>query len=697
MNRMMSVEVPSNAWVDGTILSWKERGLQSRFSSHRDFTADLEDSKSIDRETLVNILNHLHFTNGSVRAILWNASGRDKVFVNAKPQPCLGKELVCRLSDGTGPDFEGTNYQFLHLLIDDGRRMIVTSPSLKAQDSESFTVELPEIGHVVGERWTKRYAPRAVTVEVDQGAFEAKGELLDFSPMGFCIKVTPKDHSFRHWFSSEELVTVRIRDKKQILFSGGCRCIREGSGSKEREIVVVPAREDLRVFPRRKIRNPRQRLLPPPYVVFDHPFCNKRVKLDVSDISTSGFSVHEKAREGYLIQGMVIPKLKINFSGGLEIECIAQVVYRAEENEKTDRYGLSILDMDPNSYGRLAHIITNALDPHVFVSCDVDMDALWEFFFKTGFIYPKKYGLICSQLEGFAETYRKLYQESPEIAKHFTYQKNGEIYGHISMIRAYEKAWLIHHHAATTMENRRAGFSVLKGIMYYLNDMHRLPSAKLDYVMSYFRPDNRFPNRVFGEFSRVQENPRSCSMDLFSYLPYTSLSVGAGLPDGWLLGRCSARDIRELNRFYGDRSGGLFLDVLSLGPKKHVSESLEDTCAKLGFFRKSRVYSLTNQGKLNAVLIADQSDLGLNLSELLNSIKVMITNPEDLPWDVLSTAISQLLGQYHMKKVPVLFYPTEYVETHNVPYEKLYHLWILNTRYGDEYMKFVHDNFRLKY
>ena len=97
MNRMMPVEVPSNAWVGGTILSWKERGLQSRFSSHRDFTADLEDSKSIDRETLVNILNHLHFTNGSVRAILWNVSGRDRVLVNAKPQPCLGKELICRL------------------------------------------------------------------------------------------------------------------------------------------------------------------------------------------------------------------------------------------------------------------------------------------------------------------------------------------------------------------------------------------------------------------------------------------------------------------------------------------------------------------------------------------------------------------------------------------------------------------------
>jgi len=694
---MMPTEVPSNAQVGGTILSGKKRHFKSHFSSHRDFTADLEHSKRIDREALINIFNHLHFTNGSVMVLLWNAATGDEVLVNAKPQPCLGKKLVCRLSDEWSTDFSGSNYQFLHLLIDDGKRMIVTSPNLKEQKSESITVELPEIGHVVGERRARRYTPREVTVEVDQGAFEATGELLDFSPVGFCIKVSPKNHSSRHWFSSEELVTVRIRDERRILFSGACQCIREGGGSQEGEIVVVPAREDISVFHKRKIRNPRQRLLPPPVVIFDHPLCNRRVKLDVSDISTSGFSINERAGEGCLIPGMIIPKLKINFSGALEIECIAQVVYRAKENEKTDRYGLSILDMAPNSYSRLAHVLTNALDSHVFVSCDVDMDALWEFFFKTGFIYPKKYGLICSQREGFEETYRKLYQESPEIAKHFTYEKNGEIYGHISMIRAYEKAWLIQHHAATTIENRRAGFVVLKGIMHYLNDMHRLPSAKLDYVMSYFRPDNRFPNRVFGEFSRVQENPRICSMDLFSYLPYTSLSVGAGLPDGWSLERCSARDIRELNGFYGDRSGGLFLDVLSLGTRKQISESLEDACQKLGFFRKFRVYSLTNQGKLGAVLIADQSDLGLNLSELLNSIKVMITNPENLPWDVLSTAISQLLGRYHMKKVPVLFYPTEYVETHNVPYEKLYQLWILNTRYGDEYMEFVHDNFRLKY
>ncbi|MBW1912508.1 MAG: pilus assembly protein PilZ, partial [Deltaproteobacteria bacterium] len=94
------------------------------------------------------------------------------------------------------------------------------------------------------------------------------------------------------------------------------------------------------------------------------------------------------------------------------------------------------------------------------------------------------------------------------------------------MVRAYQKAWLLQHHAARAMDSKRTGFIVLKQIMHYLNDMYRLPSAKMDYVMCYFQPANKFPDRVFGGFARSLKNPRGCSMDLFAYLPYTGLSLG---------------------------------------------------------------------------------------------------------------------------------------------------------------------------
>ena len=397
------------------------------------------------------------------------------------------------------------------------------------------------------------------------------------------------------------------------------------------------------------------------------------------------------------MQGMIIPELIIDFAGAVGMKCSAQVIYRSEEKGKGIRCGLSILDMDVNTYSRLTHILTSALDPHARISSEIDMEALWEFFFKTGFIYPTKYRLIQSHRESFKKIYKKIYQESPEIEKHFTYHRNGMIYGHISMVRAYERAWMIHHHAARTMDNRRAGFTVLKQIIHYLNDMHRLPSAKMDYVMSYFRPESIFPDRVFGDFANALNNPRGCSMDLFSYLPYTSLSLGMKLPEGWSLRESSKLDLWDLKRFYSHCSGGLLLDAFGLAQEDSGGESLEEVYSRLGFLRNRTAYSLTHKDDLNAVLIVNRSNLGINLSELLNGITVLVTNSEDLPWNVLSTAIAQLTGAYNMERVPVLFYPFDYVKAEHVPYEKHYQLWILNVRYGNEYMEYMQKRFKISY
>jgi len=353
--------------------------------------------------------------------------------------------------------------------------------------------------------------------------------------------------------------------------------------------------------------------------------------------------------------------------------------------------------MGIQAYSSLTHILTSAMDPHAYVSTDVDMDALWEFFFETGFIYPKKYRLIQPQRSQFKETYKKLYQDNPEIARHFTYQRNGRIFGHISMVRAYERAWMIHHHAAKAMENKRTGFMVLKQIMHYLNDMHRLPSACMDYTICYFRPENKFPDRVFGGFAREHNNPRGCSLDLFGYLPYTPLSLGTKLPEGWTLSLSSDRDLWEFEHFYMSHSGGLLLDAMGLRHTDAGEHSVEEIYRNLGLTRTWQTYSLKSNGRLHALLVVNHSDLGFNLSELLNGIKVLVANPKALPWSVLSTAISQFTGEFEMERVPVLFYPVSYVEDNEIPFEKHYQMWVLNVQHGNEYLEYMQKKFRITY
>ena len=664
---------------------------------HQDLIHAFENNHPMNQETLINTINHIHFTEGHILVCFRHSRYQDSIFVQACPDPCLGKELVCRWSDENISSIDLDKYEFQHLIIGNGQSMTIVPAVLKDMNNEYLKIHLPDTSHIVGQRRAKRYVCHDVGVELIQNGLLARGELVDFSPRGFRIKVRPELSSSFHWFNADEPVNISFHNHRRAFFSGTCRCVRQRLNLKDEEIVLFSSNASIKRFKSNRTRNPRQQLVPPPTLIFDHPLMKKRVQLGVSDISTSGFSVYEKADNGVLLAGMIIPDMVIAFAGSLRMNCDAQVIYRMKEGENGVRCGLAILDMDINNYSHLTHILTNALDSYANVSAEIDMDALWEFFFDSGFIYPKKYGLIQSNREAFKKTYKKLYKENPEVARHFTYQRNGRIYGHISMVRAYDKAWMIHHHAALNMENRRAGFIVLKQIMHYLNDMHRLPSAKMDYVMSYFQPENKFPDRVFGGFARSLNNPKGCSVDTFAYLPYTSLSLGARLPDGWTLRECSALDLWELNRYYNHSSGGLLLDAMALGREDSGDGSLENVYERLGLLRKLKAYSLTSQGILEAVLIVNQSDLGFNLSELLNSIKIIVTNPEALPWNVLSIAISRLTGVYRMDRVPVLFYPFDYVKIENVPYEKQYQAWVLNVRYGNEYMEYMQKRFRIGY
>ena len=697
MDRNNSLEIIPKKTAHINRAPGEEHWLPPWLFQHQNLINALESAHPVDQKDLTNMLNHIHFTDRYILVHLLHPHYKESIVLKAYPEPCLGRGLTCRLSHENLSALDLQAYQFLHFIIDDGKSMILVPAVSQEINGNLLTIQLPKKSYAVGQRKVKRYACREVIAELSQSGFQARGKLLDFSPVGYRIKVEPVSSSSFHWFNSDALVAIHLRHDQQILFSGPCRCIREQGSLHSKEMILIPMDEKIKRFKKRQARNPRQHLVPSTTIIFNHPFLKKRVQLEVSDISTSGFSVYERADESVLMPGMIILELTINFASTLRMKCTAQVIYRLEEKWGGVHCGLAILDMDINTYSNLTHILTNSLDPHAYIFSDIDIEDLWEFFFDTGFIYPTKYRLIQSYRKDFKETYRKLYQQNPEIARHFTYQKNGRIHGHISIVRAYDRAWLIQHHTARTMDRKQNGLMVLKQIMHYLNDIYRLPSANMDYVMCYFRPESKFPDRVFGGFTRALKNPRACSMDLFSYLPYTSFSLGTKLPDGWSLKECLKPDLWELNRFYSHYSGGLLLDSLSLEQKDFGDEPLEEVYRKLGFLRKWEAYSLKHEGELNAVLIVNESDLGLNLSELLNGITVLVTNVEDLPWNVLSIAISQLTLIYHMDRVPILFYPFDYIEAEDVPYEKQYQAWVLDVQHVNECVKYMQRKLRIRF
>ena len=657
---------------------------------HLDLLDNIRSSPVIGEKKLLNTIHHLHFTNGSILVHVSDPKYHEDFLIRCYLDSCTAEEIRCRWPESAVPLKE--NRKPLHLILEDGLSLVLLPIRVTGFDEQGFSARLPETGYLVGKRRIRRNACRDINATLSQNGFLAQGDLIDFSPLAFRIHLTPNPGTSFIWMNMNDSFTICLQKGEKITFSGPCRCLRQTGDLSGRELVLAPLHQKIQRYRKQKIRTPRLRLTPALSIHFEHPCFGKPNQRNILDLTFAGFSVEEQADDAVLMPGMVITDLEIRQDGMKGVACTAQVIYRQESAKGRVRCGLAILDMDFRAYRHLSHIMVHSGNPQARFSCEMEMDALWKFFFETGFIYPKKYQLIQSSREAFKDTYSRLYQEDQEIEAHFTLQENDRVYGHVSIFRAYQRAWMVHHLAARPLNGKHTGLFVLKNILKFFDGLYRYPSIRIDHMMFYFRPENYFPNLFFGGFARDLGNPRACSLDLFAYMSHPTDRLGTPLPPGWQLEAFEPRHLPELERFYRNASGGLLLDALRLGQTDKGCETLDEVYRRQGLYRQWRAYALVQGQVLKALLIVDRSSLGLNLSELLNSIKVIVTDPANLPWPVLTAALDRLATAYDTASVPLLIYPATYP---SVKVEKQYLLWILDTQYGKEYGEYMEQKTKL--
>lgn len=263
------------------------------------------------------------------------------------------------------------------------------------------------------------------------------------------------------------------------------------------------------------------------------------------------------------------------------------------------------------------------------------------------------------------------------------------------MVRFYENTWLIHHHAANRAEFNRAGLVVLNQVGRYVNDFYRIYSTKMNFIICYFRPDNRFPNRVFGGFAKYLNDPKGCSLDIFAYFRFLRAFDQFDQKDfsgAWSLDKTQPDDLSELNSFYEYTSGGLMLNALDLGPDMIDSDELNKEYQRLGFKREKHLFSLKKDGLVKAIFMVTISDIGLNMSNLTNCIHVIILESEGLPHNILFSSLSQLSKYYEQDEIPILLYPVNDSEAKSISPDKIYNLWVLNVPVaGERYLKYMEN------
>jgi hypothetical protein len=536
------------------------------YSSQKD--VDHSPERPVRQNTLINRLNYAHFQDLPIIITFRHIKYSRIISLKAKPQPCKGRELVCTWEAGERQRLcRLGSYKFKDIKVLNGKNMTVFKPDDIYISEEGVILLLPENAWEVSDRKLKRFVCSGVKARMIQSAASFCGELLDFSAESLHLKVSAQPQQTLSWINPECPVMLILNHRDDVIYSEECKVYPHANERMENEFILEPARNHIKRFKNKDFRATREVLIPSPHAIFKHPLTRKITTIRIIDISGSGFSIEENSETASLLPGMIIPEMGIHFSAGFTARCMAQVVHRSPGHEPhgPSRWGVAILDMEIDEHSKLLSVLHHAKDENSFLCDAVDLDALWSFFFETGFIYAKKYEFIQANKEKIKTTYQRLYTESPKIFRHFIYQENGRILAHMSMIRFYEKSWMIHHHAADIHASSTAGFKVLNQVSRYINEAHSVLSVQMGCVFCYFRPENKFPRRIFGGVAENAKNPKRCSLDTFAYFHFSKHAIEAiPLEGSWHMTGMYPEDFDELGTFYEFASGGLMLKALEL-------------------------------------------------------------------------------------------------------------------------------------
>ncbi|WP_321990762.1 PilZ domain-containing protein [Marispirochaeta aestuarii] len=653
---------------------------------------------TLNRKFLINKLNHLNFSAIPVELLFCSSEFAHTRSVMAHPQPCSSERCDFVWAEKAGP--EGavpSGYQLDSIRINlEDQQLIVIEPEDYQMGPEGLTFILPKQARIFEVDPEISETAKDITCTVSQSGIAASGELVSFSESALMVRL--RDSAGIRWIEGDYPVHVTLSNSEEPVYSEICRVDSAFSSRSDRCFSLGIGATSVRRYRSRQFRSSRKSLEMSPRVSFRHPLSGRTIERRIGDLSGSGFSFLDEKGTCRLPAGLIIPRVELFFPDYADLKVKAQVIHHTPDStEGSVRYGLCILDIDPQDHLVLLSLVHQSFDIYASLCKKVDLERLWRFFFESGFIYPEKYTLLQRQKEEIRASFEKLYTQRNNVARHFIYQKDDDILGHLSMVRFYERTWLLHHHASAGMRGRNAGISVLHQVGSYVNDSCRFGRMNLDYMMCYFRRENHFPNRIFGGLVDYAKDRKICSDDEVAYCSLRSESTDLREDPLWSLEEANEDDYIRLNCFYEEVSGGLLLNAMHLPPFADLEISnreVREAYRELGILRDIQVRALKHNGRLTAIFIVNRSDTGINLSELTNSTTLFLLKPELISKEILSRAFTNLCREGVNSLSPVLVFPRESADKVGVEYEKIYVAWVMDTMIGDKYFEHIQSILR---
>lgn len=338
------------------------------------------------------------------------------------------------------------------------------------------------------------------------------------------------------------------------------------------------------------------------------------VEVEIRDVTASGCAFVYDSRQGLFPLGTVIPNLVLRFpTTTLEVGS-ADVRSVEQRGPYAIKVGVEFQPLSALQRARIYDAIVHCDKPGIRKGGEFTFETLWDFFLATGFLYPEKLARL--DQEAVRTTFQRLMAQPTPLAQFIRFEEGGETFGQVSALRAYNRTCLAQHLAAKLKRvplGRMLSMAMVQFQEY---------QPEVEWMKLFYRPNNRWPRQVFGSFATRASN--SVDVDHTTY-DYLTAPLGAPLAPRHKAIRPLGRDEEaELESYFIEQGRTAQMRAEDFVSGRCALTEIDGAYKELGLTRRREILTYEDRGRLRGFAALEISSIGLNLSELTNSFRVLV-------------------------------------------------------------------------
>jgi hypothetical protein len=227
-------------------------------------------------------------------------------------------------------------------------------------------------------------------------------------------------------------------------------------------------------------------------------------------------------------------------------------------------------------------------------------------------------GALARVLFEVTQTFHAAYRGPSSVFKSVIAREDGELIGHVSSLRAYDRTWMTQH-LATSPDRHVADLLSLRA------GDHLLQTTNIEFFKIWYQHHKPWPSRVFGGFAQTVTDANRSDLRGHRHVSMTTTDApSAGPDDGIEVGPADDAKLAQIAGFFAVHELPLLVRADDLHAARLSLDLLEDSFATAGLSRCRRVLVATRGGACLGFALAELSSVGLNLYEILSAFRLFV-------------------------------------------------------------------------